>query len=134
MIPPGRGKAILYYITVVLEYEGDECLIWPFYRNINGYAVMQSKLVHNLICHKVHGPPPTPRHQAAHSCKRGRQGCVTQGHIRWKTGSENCLEKEPRFSEEQIRAILNDPRSSRKAAPDYGVKYGTILRIRRRLP
>src|SRR5687768_13005961 len=63
-----KGEAQRYYREVVLPYEGNECLFWPFSRRQNGYAQLNQRSVHRMVCEEKHGPPPTPRHQAAHSC------------------------------------------------------------------
>jgi hypothetical protein len=44
------------------------------------------------MCQLVHGDPPTPAHQAAHSCGSGHLGCVNPKHLSWKTQSENQLD------------------------------------------
>jgi hypothetical protein len=40
------------------------------------------------------GPPPSPDHEAAHSCGRGHEGCVNPKHLRWATHKENQADKE----------------------------------------
>ena len=81
---------------VVLKYEGDGCLLWPFGDNGEGYGRMnlngQHVQVHRVICEIVNGPPPTPIHQAAHSCGRGHLGCCSPKHLSWKTPAENAAD------------------------------------------
>lgn len=71
------------------------CLIWPFSRSQTGYAMFggDAVRVHRVMCEYRNGPPPTPKHQAAHSCDRGHEGCVNQWHLDWKTQSENLLDR-----------------------------------------
>ncbi|RUW04049.1 hypothetical protein [Mesorhizobium sp. M1A.F.Ca.IN.020.04.1.1] len=92
-----RGEALRFYREVVLSYDGDECLIWPFAKVNTGYGVIgvgrAVKLVSRLLCEEAHGAPPTPRHEAAHSCGRGGDACVTKRHLSWKTHSENDEDK-----------------------------------------
>ena len=45
------------------------------------------------MCELVNGSPPTPRHEAAHSCGWGQGGCVNPRHLRWATRVENEAEK-----------------------------------------
>ncbi len=45
------------------------------------------------MCELVKGAPPTLRHEAAHSCGRGHQGCVSPAHLNWKTTSQNQLDR-----------------------------------------
>lgn len=91
-----RGEPRQYFTDVVLPYEGDECLIWP-YACVNGYGKLQHEgrvqIISRMLCEEVNGPPPTPVHQAAHSCGKGKQGCVTKGHMVWKTRLENEADK-----------------------------------------
>ncbi len=88
-----------YYNDVILQYEGDECLIWPFRRRPDtGYASWgrSSKgtyLVSRMVCQTVFGPPPFENAEAAHSCGNGHLGCVTKRHLRWATPSENAGDK-----------------------------------------
>ncbi len=45
------------------------------------------------MCELAHGEPPTPTHEAAHSCGRGHEGCVHPKHLSWKTQSGNQLDR-----------------------------------------
>ncbi len=95
-VRPPRGSVPIYLQEVAMQYEGDECLIWPFCRNAKGYAVMNSSgsaLVNRLICEAVHGKPPQPKMEAAHSCGKGHEACVTKGHLLWKTPKENQADR-----------------------------------------
>lgn len=93
----GKGELPRFFREIVLAYDGNNCLPWPFGRHHNGYASMlsegQTKYVHRLVCEEANGPPPTPKHDAAHSCGRGHEGCVTRRHLRWATRAENEADK-----------------------------------------
>lgn len=93
--PP--GAAWDYYQNTVLAYAGNECLIWPFSTSSNGYGQVsdgtRTCTVSRMACEAENGPPPTPDHDAAHSCGRGGHGCVTRRHLVWKTRSENEADK-----------------------------------------
>jgi len=82
--------------NVVLKYDGNECFIWP-YGKCKGYGQItidgNKRYVHRIACEHVNGPPPTPKHQAAHSCGNGHLACVTKSHLSWKTLSENHADK-----------------------------------------
>ncbi len=86
-----------FYREVVLTYEGNECLIWPYSRTTGGYGELQNngktKVVSRRICEETHGAPPTPDHEAAHSCGKGQYGCVTKAHLSWKTPLENTADQ-----------------------------------------
>ena len=75
----------------------DDCLIWPFTRTKSGYPRLwhggRMYPAYRLVCEMAHGEPPTPAHQAAHSCGRGRDGCVNPNHLRWATRAENERDK-----------------------------------------
>lgn len=92
-----RHEAQTFYEDVVLQYEGDDCLIWPYAKSSNGYGSIQRNLkrgnVSRFVCEDANGPPPTPEHEAAHSCGNGHLGCVTKGHLSWKTPIENNADK-----------------------------------------
>jgi len=86
------------WLTDHVGYRGNDCLPWPFcrdgrvgrgqlgYRGRNWWA-------HRLMCVLAHGEPPTPKHQAAHTCGKGHFGCVNPRHLSWKTNSENQLDR-----------------------------------------
>lgn len=91
------GEPLRYLREVVLAFDGDECLIWPYARTSSGYGNLGiedgNAVVSRLVCERVYGPPPTPDHEAAHSCGRGHEGCVTQNHLSWKTATENQADR-----------------------------------------
>lgn len=104
-----NGVAAAYFETTVLNYRGDDCLIWPFATR-NGYAVLGRAPTHRLACEATNGPPPSPEHHAAHSCGKGRMGCVAPAHLRWATPTENNADKAAhgtlRRGEERVNAKL----------------------------
>lgn len=73
------------------------CITWPFFRSKAGYGVTnvggKTRIASRVICEEVNGPPPTPKHQAAHSCGKGHEGCVNPKHLRWATNLENEKDK-----------------------------------------
>lgn len=84
------------WIAAHKDYQSDDCLIWPFSRANNGYGkahVGKSQSAHRLMCVVAHGPAPSRRHVAAHSCGNGKDGCVNPRHLRWATQSENEMDK-----------------------------------------
>ncbi|MER8602818.1 hypothetical protein NKH48_03350 [Mesorhizobium sp. M1233] len=91
------GEPERYLREVVLTYEGDECLTWPYGRSGNGYGKLRvngrKHIVSRLACEHVHGPAPTPEHEAAHSCGKGHLACVTKGHLSWKTAAANQADR-----------------------------------------
>jgi hypothetical protein len=145
------GELLRYYRDIVLTYEGDECLIWPFARTGAGYGHLKisrkQQFVHRLVCHEEHGPPPTTAHLAAHSCGNGHLGCVARKHLSWKTPSQNyddsiqhgtaILGDSSHFSklnEAQARHILEmkGKKSVRELANTFGVTNSLVYMIHNR--
>lgn len=72
-------------------YTGDDCVEWPFSKWHNGYGQFRWKGLagaHRIMCYMVYGPPPTSKHQAAHSCSK--KLCVTPRHLSWKLPKDNA--------------------------------------------
>lgn len=120
-----NGAPKQFYADVVLTYEGDECLIWPFCTSGDGYGSIQEKdktrsqIVARRVCEDVYGPPPSPRHQAAHSCGRGDLACVAKSHLSWKTPSDNCADK-----------IAHGTTNRGERAPSAKLTRADVLQIR----
>lgn len=91
-----QGVPMTYFEETVLPYTGEDCLTWPHARALGyGYLYIDGRVrgVHRLVCERLYGSPPTPQHQAAHSCGKGHEGCVNPMHLSWKTRSENETDK-----------------------------------------
>lgn len=75
------------------QYGGDDCLRWPFYYNPNGYGDVpyngKVTSANRAMCTIAHGNPPTPDHEAAHSCGNGKGGCLNPRHLDWLTAKQN---------------------------------------------
>jgi hypothetical protein len=147
-----RGVAQEFYENVVLTYEGEECLIWPFARTRNGYGTIKRNgrdgITSRFVCEDSHGPPPTLEHEAAHSCGNGRLGCVTKGHLSWKTRVENQADRlihdthirgersyTAKLTEAQAREILSlaGVESGGSIAKRYGVSRRAVYSIHKGL-
>lgn len=91
--PTMYGDSIKFIMEEAVNPDHDECIIWPFFRNENGYGKVQyngsKKYTHRVVCEIVNGPPPTDDHEAAHSCGGGSSGCCSGRHLRWATKAEN---------------------------------------------
>lgn len=81
------------FLQKALAYTGDECLAWPHSRRSDGRGQISwggvPRLVSRVVCELAHGAPPTPAHEAAHSCGKGHEGCITPGHLSWKSSADN---------------------------------------------
>lgn len=147
MATKGQGKCYQWLIDHQ-GYEGDYCLIWPFYRNPNGYGQLgylgESYWAHRFMCELVKGPPPTPDHEAAHSCGNGAGGCAHPKHLSWKTKSENLLDcsehgtqarsangNKGRLTSDQVEGIraLKGKKTQAEIAFTFGVSEPTVRDI-----
>ena len=90
-----NGEPQRYLAEVVMPYQGSDCLIWPFGRLGNGYAMVnlpgRSSVVSRIVCETIHGLGD-PALDAAHTCGNGHGGCVNPHHLVWKTRTENMAD------------------------------------------
>lgn len=146
--PIGSGEAQRFLRDVVFTYEGDDCLIWPFARQKNGYAQIgyegRTQIVSRIVCERSNGPAPTPDHHAAHTCGNGSNGCVNMRHLLWKTRAENeadkidhgtaCLgERNPQavLTEDDVAEIrrLRGEFTTRQIGDMFGISQTTVSAI-----
>lgn len=75
----------------------DECPKWPFSRSPDGYAQInfngRPTPTHRVVCVMAHGPAPSPKHEVAHSCGQGVNGCFGARCVRWATSKENNADR-----------------------------------------
>lgn len=92
-----KGEPMRFILDVVMAYEGNDCLRWPYAENGQGRGQLcvdgENVQAHRYVCILANGYPPTPKHEAAHSCGKGDERCVTKGHLSWKTRAENEADK-----------------------------------------
>jgi hypothetical protein len=126
-----RNYSIDVFIAKAITYEGDDCLIWPFYLNRDGYAYVPrfGGLVSRYICKKVHGAPPTPKHEAAHSCSN--PPCINNRHLRWATHKENAADDccgEDNYHSKLTKEQVLDIRRLAHTTPQWQIAriYGII--------
>ena len=114
---PEPGELVSFLEQNVLVHRTDGCLKWPYSGNGNGYGKItyggRRQYVHRLVCEIVNGPPPSPFHEAAHTCGQGRSGCVSPLHLAWKTRKENEADKiahgSHQYGERNKMAKLSEP-------------------------
>jgi hypothetical protein len=91
------GEPDRFFREVVLVYDGEDCLLWPYGRDGWGYGRIwidgRTHNVHRLACEMEHGLPSDARLEAAHSCGNGHLACVNRKHVRWATPKENSADK-----------------------------------------
>lgn len=134
-----RNGAYQEWLERHAEHNGNDCLIWPFWRDKHGYGPSRE------MCRLAQGEPPTPEHQAAHSCGRGHLGCVNPRHLRWASRVENQAEMVEhgnsrrgvrnyfcKLTEDQVREIrgVGYRESDGHLAARFGVSRTTISDIR----
>lgn len=136
------------WLRLHATHQGDECLMWPFARDNHGYALVgvnrRSRKAARVMCQMVHGPAPTAKHHAAHSCGNGQLGCVHPQHLSWKTPKENMADSVRlgavgtplgrstfKLTEEHVAQIwrLKGTMSYSKIGPMFGVKPKQIGKI-----
>jgi hypothetical protein len=87
------------WIRANAGYAGDECLTWPFSIGADGYGrahypgTAKLTIASRLMCIVAHGEPPSPKHEAAHSCGRGKSACTNPRHLYWATPTINHADK-----------------------------------------
>lgn len=122
-----------------VRFDGSECLIWPYWRDKQGYGPIRE------MCSLAHGEPPTKEHQAAHSCGKGHEGCMHPGHLRWATRHENQQDMvkhgnslrgqrnwNVKLTERDVAEIRSSGAEQKDLALRYGVTQQTISDIQRR--
>lgn len=146
-MPRNKGKGYAF-LSAHVDYDGPECLIYPFTRDNCGYgkAYIDGRIqtASRWMCEQHQGPPPTPKHYAAHSCGNGHMGCVHPRHVSWKTPAENGLDaikhgtsrkgrKEPhrKLTHDQVLEILalKGKKTLKQLGELYGVRDRQISRI-----
>lgn len=112
-VPHGEASRwLLDHVT----FSSDDCLIWPFARMHTGYGRVwlngRLQVASRAMCELAHGNPPSRNYYAAHSCGKGRDGCVNPKHLSWKTRLENEADKRAHGTvargEKNGRAKLSD--------------------------
>ena len=86
------------WLEAHVSHDADGCLIWPYSRFHTGYGQYTlpsgaKGTASRVMCELAHGAPPTPEHEAAHSCGKGHEGCVNPMHLRWATQADNAADK-----------------------------------------
>lgn len=146
--PP--GEAMNFIECVVLSFEGDECLFWPYRTNHLGYGWIwvdgAHMGTHRYVCQRTHGSAPTPNHHAAHTCGNGHLGCVNPRHLSWKTARENAADKvahgtvnrgarnpSAKLTDEKVRAMrrLKGKAQQKEIAAAFGVSEMTVSLVMR---
>ena len=138
----GNGKGIRF-LRANVGYTGDDCLIWPLFRNPEhgrGMFGLNGKVLyaHRVMCELAHGRAPIGRPQASHSCGKGHLGCVNPRHLSWASNSDNQRDRRrhgtqrgakgnrTKLTNSQIYEIRQGKRTQAQLAKAFGVSIGCI--------
>ncbi len=135
----------LAFIDLAIKSDQQECILWPFSHNGNGYPSFsqgkKKRYAHRVVCEAANGPHPKARRFVAHSCGNGGKGCINPKHVRWATAAENAADKvlhgtqlsgesmpSAKLTEAEAIAIsqLRGVGSCRVVGLQFGVKAQTI--------
>lgn len=85
----GRVRTLRGPWPVVMKLQrGNRGHSWAGLVNAEGRQV--TRFVHRMVCEAWHGPPPTPKHQAAHGdCDKENN---RPENLRWATQAENLAD------------------------------------------
>ena len=142
--PAGEAERYLRSFTT---YEGDDCLIWPYFRDKAGYGRCKvdgfTSAAHRHMCIIVYGPPPFPKAEAAHSCGKGHLGCFSPKHVRWATPAENAADRVKhgtanrgekvacsKLTAETALAVYHDPRPVSLIMKQYGINTVSVWSVK----
>jgi hypothetical protein len=136
-----------------LKLETDECIIWPYSKNPQGYGGASGiGYIHVKVCELKYGPKPGPNYVASHGpCHN--PSCMNYRHLSWETRSKDALNRNRdgtmaknnlpihygsnninyRFSDEQISEIRRlyfvDKLKQTKIASKFNTSQGAISNI-----
>lgn len=104
----------LFWLKTFRNYEGNECITFPFGTATNPRGVVQygeAKLnACHLMCRLVNKAPPAGKGMALHKCGNGHNGCVNPNHLYWGNSSDNAQDAQRHKSEGknemQVKRIL----------------------------
>jgi len=131
-------------------FSDENCLSWPFYRHSkDGRGITWRDGKHafasRVMCEMVNGPPPTQKHQAAHSCGKAHEACINPKHLSWKTPKENAADKllhgtknegerhgMSKITEIDIPLIRAATGTLYEIGDQFGISYSMACKIRRR--
>lgn len=129
-----HGDRLKWVEEVALKSETDDCVLFPYGQSGKYFIVMVDKkriYGHKYTCEKIHGAPPSPVHEAAHSC--GKDKCCNPRHLRWAPHIENCADRKlhgtHHFGATVNGATLNDEKVLEMRRLKGRMKYKEIAAL-----
>lgn len=147
LISKAPGGAARAWMFAHVHYEDrHNCLTWPFNKS-EGRGQFWWKETNQpasrIMCELAKGPPPTPEHDAAHSCGNGHKACVNPNHLRWATRKENEADKklhgtkmegerhhQAKLTDDQVLAIRSASGTLYEIGDRFGISYSMAGKIR----
>lgn len=140
------------------NYDGDECLIWPFSStgkpkaahamNSKGYGQSyragKSIQAHLHMAILAYGDKRPEGLIATHICGKGHDGCVNPKHLRWSTYKQNAIDRREhgtahlgskswfaKLTEDDVREMrsLADSLTKKQLAEKFGISYPNVRHI-----
>lgn len=131
------------FFASMMKVETDDCIIWPYAKNKKGYGKIENRLVHRMSCEETHGPAPSEKHEAAHTCHV--PSCINGRHLYWATTSQNQMDRidagtsnrggnyrNSKLTAEQVRSIRAMAEAGalhHDIAAEFGVARTAVTRI-----
>lgn len=129
-----------------LDYQGSDCLLWPFCRDSIGRARVRYKNENKVASRVILSMICEGEGVVRHKCGNGHKGCVNPNHLQWGTQRDNVNDaimhgthirgesvgssilKESQVIE--IKKSLKLGKTLRELSEKYGVSISCISAIR----
>jgi len=119
----------------------NNCVLWTGAIGTHGYGVRRlggkTVTVHRLACIETNGPPPSPKHDAAHRC--GVRACYNGEHLYWATRKQNMDDArrvgrlgKPRLSVEEvyeIKRMAGENLRQKEIASQFGISRAYVSQL-----
>lgn len=146
-----HGEPLRFLTALAANPPSDKCVLWPYMKSKAGYGVVKHngkrRPAHRLALSLFTGLWPSPKINAAHGpCHN--PSCVNphpEHGLRWATAKENQLDRyrdgtapvgeghpQSKLTDDKVRSILSDNRSSVALAKEHGVSPSAVYLIRSR--